>query len=96
MKRKSKSRDRFLEVRKALGFTQEQMAALLGVTIMSIRNYEQKEPVLGEEKRHILQKIGVNAAYILIGEPEDYYLEHFSAKQVHDNALKAIGAEAAA
>lgn len=86
----TKTCDRFREVRDAIGLTQAEMGELLGVSTPTITRWESGEPALDENKRFKLQKIGINPASILVGEPEDFVLEHFTIKQVRDLARAAV------
>jgi transcriptional regulator with XRE-family HTH domain len=86
----TKTSDRFKEVRDSLGLTQAEMGNLLGVSTPTIQRWESGEPALDENKRFKLQKIGINPASILIGEPEDFILEQFTIKQARDLARAEI------
>lgn len=85
-----KTRDRFREVRDSIGLTQAEMGVLLRVSTPTIQRWESGEPALDEEKRDRLKGLGINPAFILIGEPEDFIIEEFNIKQVRDNVRKIV------
>jgi DNA-binding XRE family transcriptional regulator len=88
-----KSSDRFRKVRETIDLTQNEMGSILGVTSMTIHRWENSEPVLDENKRFLLKKIGINPASILLGEPEDFILEEFTIDQVKTLAKEAAKQE---
>lgn len=59
------SAEKFFEVRDTLGLTQIEFGQYLGITCVTVRNYEKSEPLLNEHQRFLLQKIGINPAFIL-------------------------------
>lgn len=67
-------KERLLEERKRLGFTQAQMAVIGGVTTRSQQNYEATERVPDINYLQNLAKIGVDINYLIFGERNETVL----------------------
>ena len=60
-------RERMISVRKSLGLTQTQWGTLLGKSLTTITTWENRCPIISQDVRYRLKKIGINSDYPIFG-----------------------------